>query len=114
MYWMSVELVNSNVVVVARQFNPSIVSQIWLVDNGLVRREDFLEGCAFTDVLVNVRARDFFLLVTPEQLQFVPNVPDDRQQEIAAGKVGAIVRTLPHTPYIAVGINFTWKVRPEG
>src|SRR5262249_55230541 len=66
------ELVGSSVVIVARNFNPSVTSQLWLARNGVVEEGDFLPGCIFTDLLVQVRTRRFSLLFTPEQLQFVP------------------------------------------
>lgn len=110
---MRLNLVNSTTVIVARQFNPSIVRDRWLVNNGLLAPEDFEEGCAFTDAFANVVAREFNLLVVPDQLQFVPKVVQQRQQELVLGKVGGIVENLPHTPYIAIGLNYTWHLHPE-
>ena len=53
------ELIGSSVVVVAQNFNPSVTSQLWLVRNGVVPEGDFLPGCIFTDLLVQVRTRRF-------------------------------------------------------
>ena len=41
---MPSELVNSNVVIAAQQFNPSVFSQIWLFRNNIVREDELLEG----------------------------------------------------------------------
>ena len=38
------QLVGANVVVAARQFNPTIFTQLWLVDHGIATREDFVGG----------------------------------------------------------------------
>ncbi len=101
-------------VVVARNFNPSVTSQLWLARNGVVEEGDFLPGCIFTDLLVQVRTRRFSLLFTPEQLQFVP-APDEETPHVLMQRViGRVVRTLPHTPYRALGLNFTWHLTPEG
>jgi hypothetical protein len=100
-------------VVVAQQFNPSVVSQMWLVRNGLLAEEDFLKGCFFSDVVVQVRSRQFALLIIPEQLQFIPAVSQEEEQALIADKVGRIVRTLPHTPFRALGLNFTWHLTPR-
>lgn len=108
---MSVDLVSATVVIVARQFNPSIVRDLWLVNNQLLRSDDFEQGCVYTDAFANVQSREFNLLVVPGQLQFVPKVEMDLQQELVSEKVGAIVRNLPHTPYTGVGMNFTWHIR---
>ncbi|MHB1424084.1 MAG: hypothetical protein ACYC3I_12980 [Gemmataceae bacterium] len=105
----------SAVVAVAQQFNPSVISQLWLVQNGLVGGDEFQPGCIFTDMIVQVRSRQFHMLVVPEQLQFVPNVPAGEEQGLIVDKVGTIVRTLPHTPFRALGLNFNWLlVPPDG
>jgi hypothetical protein len=100
-------------VVVAQQFNPSVVSQMWLVRNGLLDEDDFLRGCLFSDVVVQVRSRRFAMLIIPEQLQFIPEVPQEEEQAMVAEKVGTIVRTLPHTPFRALGLNFRWQLTPR-
>jgi hypothetical protein len=102
------------VVVVAQQFNPTVVSQLWLVRNGFLREEEFQPGCIFTDLFVQVISNRFNLLITPEQLQFVPRVSPPEQQNLIIETVGAIVRKLPHTPYRAVGLNFAWHAVPAG
>jgi hypothetical protein len=111
---MPSRLVGSNVVIVARYFNPSVFSQLWLVRNGVVEEDGFLGGCLFSDEVVKVETRDFGLLVIPPQLQFQPRVASDREADLVASKVGSMVRTLLHTPYAAVGLNFAWHVWSEG
>ena len=110
---MSLELVGSNTLVVAQQFNPTILSQSWLSRNGILAEVDFRKGCIFTDMAVQVEADEFHLLVVPPQCQFTPRVEVERQQRLVVDKVGRIVRYLPHTPYRAVGLNFTWHLTPE-
>ena len=110
---MPIELAGSNLVITARHFNPSIFSQLWLVRNEIVREEEFSPGCLFSDQAVNVQSQEFGLLVVPPQMQFVPKAAADRQADLVSEKVGAIVRTLPHTPYNAIGLNFLWHVEPE-
>jgi hypothetical protein len=110
---MNIENVGSNAILIAKQFNPSIIRDFWLVDNGLLSRDDFLPGCVHTDAFVNVRSRRFSLVVVPDQLQFVPIGEPEELQDIVVEKLGAIVRTLPHTPFSAVGLNFVWHVRLE-
>jgi hypothetical protein len=108
------ELVGSSVVVVAQNFNPSVTSQLWLVRNGVVPEGEFLPGCIFTDVLVQVRTRRFSLLFTPEQFQFVPTPGEDDIHALMQETIGRVIETLPHTPYRALGLNFTWHLFHEG
>src|SRR5271166_1761428 len=102
------QLVGASVVITARQFNPSVMSQLWLVRQGLLAEDQMLPNFVFTDLLVQVRTQNFSLLVVPEQFQFFPQAKESEQQELIQQKVGRIVRSLPHTPFKAVGLNFTW------
>ncbi|MEQ9588028.1 MAG: hypothetical protein RJS97_08750 [Parvibaculaceae bacterium] len=104
---------NATAVIVARQFNPSIVRDNWLIQHGIIEADDLQPGCVFTDMLVQLRSRQFHLLVAPEQCQFTPLVAPNEQQHLVVEKVGTIVRTLPHTPYTALGLNFQWHLTPE-
>ncbi|MDA1054124.1 MAG: hypothetical protein O3C40_27060 [Planctomycetota bacterium] len=110
---MPIKLVGCNVAIVAAQFNPSIFSQLWLVRHGIVDEDDLLEGCIHTDQLARVSSKKFHLLVIPPQLQLVPTVPEEDEAVVVATKVGAIVHLLPHTPYVAIGMNFNWQVFPD-
>ena len=110
---MPATLVNANVVIAAHQFNPSIVNQLWLVDNNVVRREEFRPGCVFSDVMVNVSTERFAFLVAPDQVQFAPGVPTEQRQELVLDRLGRFVETLPHTPYSGCGLNFTWRLDDE-
>ena len=110
---MPSELVGLNVVIVARQFNPSVFSQMWLVRNGLVDEHGFGSGCLFSDEVAKIETQEFSLLIIPPQLQFQPRVSPEREAETVTQKVGTIVRTLPHTPFVAVGLNFAWHVWSE-
>ncbi len=110
---MPVELLRSNLVVAAHHFNPSIFSQLWLVRNHIVNEDDFSPGCLFSDQAVNVETPEFGLLVVQPQLQFAPKVSLDCQAELVETKVGNIVRSLPHTPYTAIGLNYFWQFEPQ-
>jgi hypothetical protein len=110
---MGLQLANANTVIVARHFNPSVVNQLWLVENQLVGRDEFRPGCVFSDMLVNVTTQRFLLFVVPEQLQFTPLGDAEGHRQLAVETVGRLVETLPHTPYAAIGLNFTWHLRPE-
>jgi hypothetical protein len=110
---MSSQLVGSSVVIVAQQFNPTVVSQPWLMRHGLATEEDFNQGYIFSDSLVQFQAKDFHFLLVQEQLQFTPRPAPDREQEIVRKWVGTIAEKLPHTPYRAIGLNFMWQVTPD-
>lgn len=110
---MSPELTSGNVVITAEQFNPSIVSQIWLAKNGLVKEDEFGEGCIFAGTLSQVRTRDFDLLVIPQRAQFETHVESERQQQVICERLGLLVQRLPETPYRALGFNLVWQLVPK-
>lgn len=108
------ELVASNVVVTANQFNPSIVNQVWLLKNGIVSEDDFESAAIFAEGVSQIQTKLFQLLVVPQMLQFVikPGLAEKEESRIAQ-KVGSIVNALPHTPYVAIGLNFVWHLKEE-
>jgi len=110
---VSLELVGANTVVAAHQFNPSIVTQLWLVKIGLLTEDEFKPGCVFTDMVAHVNAKDFQLIVVDAQCQFTPHKDHVEDQELVSSKVGSIVHALPETPYRAIGLNFLWHLIPE-
>lgn len=110
---MPSQQIDSSVVVVARQFNPSVFSQLWLVRNHVVDEGSFVKGCLYTDEVAKVETRLFGLLVIPPQLQFQPRVAPEEEAGLIRDKVGSIIRLLPHTPFTAVGLNFAWHLWPD-
>jgi hypothetical protein len=110
---MSIQLAGSNVIIAARQFNPTVFSQLWFVRNELLAEEDFGPGYLFSEAVVQMATPQFLMLVVPSQLQFSPNDQVEDQQALIQEKVGRIVERLPHTPYLAVGLNFVWHMRDE-
>jgi hypothetical protein len=102
----------STAVVVARRFNVTAARQHWLVKQGIIGENDLLEGALFSDTVVQAPTSRFMLLILPDQLQFVPTVPADEEQPLILEKLGKIVETLPHVPYKALGLNFSWLFKP--
>ncbi len=112
---MQSHLVMANVVVAARQFNPTVFDEFWLLEHGIAMREEFIGGDSFilTPPFVQFRSARFVLLVMPEQLQFVPLLTTEDTANLVIEKVGTIVRLLPHTPFVAAGLNFHWHLVPQ-
>lgn len=102
------------VVLLARLFNPSVLSQMWLSRNGILDAEGTVKSNSiFAENLVQIVTDEFVLAVLPDQLQFIPNVAPDAQQMLVQAKLGAIINKLPHVPYRAVGLNFNWHMIPD-
>lgn len=111
---MQSQLVHSNFVVAARQFNPSIFSQLWLVKHEIASEKDFEGGESIcTPAVVQLRSPRFVLMVLPDQLQLAPLPVQEAHSELIADMIGKIVQKLPETPYVAVGINFHWTMEAD-
>ena len=108
-------LKGANVVIAAKQLNPTIFDQIWLVDNEVATRDDFRGGmpCVTTQAFAQFVLPSFTLCVVPEQMQFAPNDLNQANGKLVAEKLGRIVRLLPQTPYVAAGLNFIWQFTPD-
>jgi hypothetical protein len=107
---MPVTQTGSAAVLLAQQFNPTILKQSWLERYGILATGDLESGSLFSDVLVQVRSRQFHMLLLPDQLHFMPVVPAAEQQRLIVDKLGGIVVRLPETPYRALGLNFVWQL----
>jgi len=108
-------LVMSSVVILARDVNQSIFTTLWLVKNGILLEEEAsVRDLVVAAGITRVPTPEFELLVLPDRLQmrFDPKTPD------ATGTLnrvlGGIAKTLPHTPFSAVGLNFQHELVPTG
>jgi len=102
------------VVILARQFNLSILTRKWLSKNGLMPDdEDAVEGFLFSEQLVQVTTPEFALVVLPEQLQFIIREKANDPEKMVREILGQLITKLPHTPYKAIGVNFNWHFVPE-
>ena len=110
---MQAEIAGFNAVILASVFNPSVFRETWLVERDILAAADILPGFLFSEQAVHVPTARYTLTVIPQQLQFAP-AARDVAREIVPAVVGQIVRGLPHTPLTAVGLNFIWRIDPEG
>lgn len=107
---MSCELVGASTVILAENFNPSILTQHWLIAKGIVAEEDFAPDCVFVPGLTVARTRQFSFVAAPDRLQLALNEPDaEEAADTVRATIYQIVNLLPETPYRALGLNFEWR-----
>ena len=109
----NVELVSENVVVLANQFNLSIMNQHWLIKNCIITQDDLQDGYTFTPVFALAKTKFFQLTLVPERLQIDLNPKTEKKIELIKSKIGTIVDKLPHTPFTALGFNFDYFLTTE-
>ena len=107
-------LLLENIVVVTRQFNPSIIDRHWLIKNRLLSEEDFGTDCVYTPAVARVESSKFFLTALPDRLDFQPLGTNVADKEWAVSLLCKLIETLPHTPYGQTGMNFHWRVELKG
>ena len=92
-------------VLVANSFNVPIFNQLWLVESGILEREDFGVDNHFSPVAVNVSNQGFNFLVVPERVQVRLHSDFEKAHELFSRIIGRIAELLPHTPFTGCGIN---------
>ena len=104
------------IAILANSFNLSIFNQIWLVNNNIVTEDEVTSGNAMmSPVAVTLATDQFELLIIPErvQLRITGSSEENSKFELINRVLGGLVDALPHTPYSAVGFNFSYSIAHE-
>jgi hypothetical protein len=101
---------------VANHFNLSIFHPLWFSKFKILREDELEQNVLISPALVVVPTSKFHLTLLPERAQMQFNASGYSEAAVELLRViGGIVKTLPHTPYTAVGFNFDCVlVAPEG
>lgn len=112
---MPARLVNAAVVLTARQFNPSIFTQLWVQKTLGLPTEEFQPNMVTVPHLASIPTARFHLLVIEERLQFTLAAAEAAGSgDLVRDMVGRIVDELPHTPFGALGLNLDWRLDVPG
>jgi len=110
---MKAILESLSIVIVAKDLNVSIFKPFWLMKNNIFHEQELQGNIVITPPAVQIPTQNFQFMVLPDRLQMLmPRQYPDAEADIAR-VVGGIVKTLPHTPYTAVGLNFNYFIAPE-
>jgi len=106
-------LIQSSVVIIAKDVNQSIFSPVWLLKNGILLDDEFRpEEAIFVPGFTKVTTATFEFMVLPDRLQVqFPATVDDGDAILSRVLIG-VTKTLPHTPFTAVGLNNHFLLRP--
>jgi hypothetical protein len=103
----------SSVIVLAKDINQSIFRPGWLLKHGILLEEEAdAPEAVFAPGITQVPTKHFELLVLPDRIQvrLLPDIED--ATPFLARVIGGTAKTLPHTPFRAVGINFEHRLEP--
>jgi len=100
---------HADVVLVANQFNPTILSEHWLVTHGIAPQSADERQLVQLPGFVALKTAEFALEARADKVQLTLAEPPTRDATKTAGDViGAIAGNLPETPYVAMGFNLWW------
>jgi hypothetical protein len=97
---------SANIVVLASNYNPSIVSKEWLYQKGIFTES--VENFVHTPVLSLVENQNFGLVVDEQRLQLAIKRVTEENFNNSNGIVQKFINILPETPYKAVGFNYRY------
>jgi hypothetical protein len=97
---------SANIVALASNYNPSIVSKEWLYRKGIFT--DTVKNFVHTPVFALVESQDFSIVVDEERLQITAKKVTQSNLTALANIAEKFVGILPETPYKGVGLNYRY------
>lgn len=94
--------------ILARNYNPSIVSSEWLLSKGIIAQP--LVNFVHVPMFSMVEGELYQLVLDENRLQLILKQPTPSGLYLLASSAARFVRSLPETPYTAVGLNFRFGV----
>lgn len=105
---MEYVLKNSNIVILAKNYNPSIVSKEWLKEKKVI--EENAVKFTHTPVFSLVQTDNFTFILDPDRLQISVNNSAIENIDNLPKVAERFIAHLPETPYTAVGFNFLFHL----
>jgi hypothetical protein len=99
---------SANIVILASNYNPSIVSKEWLYQKGILTWP--VTNFVHTPVLSLLESEQFSLVVDEQRLQLALKKTTEDGLTSLASIAERFVKALPETPYRGVGINYLYTV----
>lgn len=110
---MIVNYEHLSVVLAANDINLSIFRPLWLQKNNIITEQELSGQIVITPVAVQIPTRHFELSILPNRIQMICPSPYAEMESDLIRIIGGIAKTLPHTPYSGVGVNFNYFACPE-
>lgn len=107
------DLRHQSIVVLAENFNPSIFSSYWLINNDFIKEEEIQPESIFTPNLSQVVTSNYVILITPNKLELIFESEDIAFKEIIYNVLIPIIKRLKEVPYKGLGINFKWFISDD-
>jgi hypothetical protein len=102
---------SANIVVLASNYNPSIVSKEWLSSKGIFTEN--VDNFMHTPVFTMVENEKFGLIVDEQRLQIIIKKITQENINSAGEIIERFIDILPETPYKALGLNYQYNIRDD-
>lgn len=105
---MKVTQYQANIILVAYNHNPSIVSKDWLLRNEIITEAlvDFTHSPLFS----SVKSESYSLFVDQQRLQLELNIINENTLSQLPYMINKYVTILSEIPYQAIGFNSIWRI----
>ena len=104
-------LSGTNIVILARNYNPSIVSKEWLYEKNIV--SETVTNFVHTPPLSVVETERISFVLDENRLQISLKSIATESIESLPKIAAAFVSCLPETPFVAVGFNYSYNIPKE-
>lgn len=105
---MDISLIGANIVILAKNHNPSIISKEWLSQKKIIG-DDFV-NFTHTPAFSIVETEFFSLVVDPDRLQLAIKSDIQNKVDTLEQSILTYVQALPEVPYSAIGFNFIYNL----
>ena len=103
-------LINTNIVVLAKNHNPTIVTKDWLKLRRIVEDKENITKFTHTPVISFVETENFRFIVDPDRLQILITKINEENIKNLPIITEKYINQLPETPYTAIGLNYNYNI----
>lgn len=100
-------------VLVAKELNADLFSQLWLLENGILLRDEIASNSMFTPVAVSVTTTHFDFTFLQNKLQVSVRSDFEKSGELFRRISGGVLNALPSQPWVAAGLNLNFTLEGE-
>lgn len=106
---MEISLTGVNIVILAKNHNPSIISKDWLSQKGIIK--DNIVSFTYTPAFSIVETENLSFYVDPIRLQLALKCDFENKVDSLQEMVSSYISALPEIPYDAIGFNFSYNIK---
>ena len=104
-------LTGANIVILAKNHNPSIISKEWLTQKEIIK--EAVVNFVHTPPFSLIETDNFKLIVDSARLQLSVKTVNPKNIDTLPKITGSYVIQLPETPYTAIGFNYSYRIGAE-